>query len=147
MSAKTLLECIERVAKPAFKKHGFAQARLLTQWGEIVGPLLARHSLPTHLRFPAGEHANGQLSVRVESAFALEFQHLEPVILEKIATYFGYRAVTRLRILQGPLPHSTTTIAAPMVFGDEDSPVTLEEALALLGKAVSRKKGGGARMP
>ncbi len=34
------------------------------------------------------------------SARALELQHMEPQILEKIATYFGYAAVTRIHLTQ-----------------------------------------------
>ena len=47
----------------------------------------------------------GTLHVRVGSgALALELQHLEPVVIERINTYFGYRAVERLKLVHGPLP-------------------------------------------
>jgi hypothetical protein len=35
---------------------------------------------------------------------AVELQHLEPVIIERINSYFGYRAVARLSMIRGPLP-------------------------------------------
>jgi hypothetical protein len=38
---------------------------------------------------------------------ATELQHLEPVLIERINGYFGYRAVARLRFVHGPLPERT----------------------------------------
>ena len=40
----------------------------------------------------------------VAPGFALQIQHLEPVLVERINTFYGYRAVARLRLIQGPLP-------------------------------------------
>ncbi|MDA0338546.1 MAG: DUF721 domain-containing protein, partial [Proteobacteria bacterium] len=40
----------------------------------------------------------------VDSSFALEFQHLSTQVLERINTYYGYGAVEKLVIKQGPLP-------------------------------------------
>ena len=41
--------------------------------------------------------------MRVEGAFALELQHLAPVIVERINTRYGWRCVGRLALRQGPL--------------------------------------------
>ena len=35
---------------------------------------------------------------------ALELQHLAPQLQEKINIHFGYRAIGRIKILQGPVP-------------------------------------------
>ncbi|MDE3060626.1 MAG: DUF721 domain-containing protein, partial [Pseudomonadota bacterium] len=40
----------------------------------------------------------GTLAIAVENGFSLEFQHMQPVILERMATYFGYQAITRIVI-------------------------------------------------
>jgi hypothetical protein len=42
------------------------------------------------------------LRLRVASAFATEAQHLEPVLIERINAFFGYGAVARLTLVQGP---------------------------------------------
>ncbi len=41
--------------------------------------------------------------LRVEGPRSLEVQHIAPQLLERINTYFGYRAVAELRIMQGPV--------------------------------------------
>lgn len=100
-----MADMVEGLAKTAFKKRGFAESRMLADWPSIVGPMLAKVSQPQSLNFPVGLRDNGTLCIRVDAGgWATEIQHLEPIILDKIATYFGYRAVARLSITQAPLP-------------------------------------------
>ena len=82
-------------AAAACRRHGFAQARLVTDWAAVVGNDLAAVCQPERLA------RDGVLSLRVAPAFALQLQHLEPQLLERIATFFGHRAVRRLRLRQG----------------------------------------------
>ena len=82
-------------AVQAYRKHGFAESRLLTDWQVVVGERLADVCLPEKLS------RDGVLTIRVSPAFGLELQHLEPKILERIATFFGHRAVSRLKLRQG----------------------------------------------
>ena len=44
------------------------------------------------------------LTVRVDGPLALELQHAAPQILERVNGFVGRRAITELRIVQGPLP-------------------------------------------
>jgi hypothetical protein len=96
-----LARAVGAVTRAAFGRQGFAEARVLTDWPAIVGPDLAADCLPESLS------ANGVLRIRVAGGRALELQHLEPQLLDRIATFFGYRAVTRLSFVQGPLPPRT----------------------------------------
>lgn len=98
---------------PALRRQGFAQHEIVTRWREIVGALLASRSMPERLKFPQGERLDGTLFIRVESSFALEFQHLTPQILDRVNTYYGYRAVAKLVMKQGPLPRPPPRRADP----------------------------------
>jgi len=94
-----------RLAKPSLGKRGFAEAELVAQWPNIVGSLLGTRSVPVKIAFPPGDRVGGTLSVRVASgALATELQHLEPQIRQKVNAFFGYGAVARLAISQGPVP-------------------------------------------
>ena len=44
------------------------------------------------------------MNVNVAPAAALEFQHFKDTIIEKINSYFGYKAINDLRIQQNYLP-------------------------------------------
>lgn len=94
-----------KITKPIFGKHGFAGGALVVDWPAIVGSAVAAHTLPVRIKFPPKDRSDGMLVVKVaNSAFAVELQHLEPLILERINGYFGWQAVTRLKLLHGPLP-------------------------------------------
>jgi hypothetical protein len=102
--AQPLSSLIPRAARAALRKHGFAKTEIVSRWPLIVGRGLAAHCAPERLAYAANQPGGGTLHLRAEGGFALELQHLEPMILERINTYYGYRAVARLVIKQGPLP-------------------------------------------
>ncbi|MCI0431159.1 MAG: DciA family protein [Rhodospirillales bacterium] len=100
----SLAVTLPKVTRRTLGRHGLAEGGLVTDWAAIVGSTIAERSLPLRLSFTGGERREGTLHVRVSGALALELQHLEPQVLERINGYFGYRAVGRLRIHQGPVP-------------------------------------------
>ena len=102
---RRLPDLLRRVLEPAARRRGLAEAKLLTEWPTVVGPLLATRCHPIRLR-PRSEGPGGVLVLHVAGAAALELQHSEPQILERINGYFGYGAVARLRLIQAPLPRS-----------------------------------------
>jgi hypothetical protein len=107
-----LAATLPAVTKAALGKRGMALAALLAEWEAIMGPGLAAATTPIRLvrERPKGEaegaekaeEAGAVLELRAEGAAAVELQHLEPRILERINAHFGYRAVTRLKLRQGP---------------------------------------------
>jgi hypothetical protein len=104
---------LPRIAKPVLGRRGLGEAQLIEQWPAIIGAELARHCWPIKLTFARGERRDGTLRLRVASALALEIQHREPVLLERINGYFGYRAVIRLTLIQGPPPLREHSPPAP----------------------------------
>jgi hypothetical protein len=98
---------LAKLTRPVYKRRGFARADVLARWPAIVGETLAATSCPEKLSFPTGSGAGATLQVRVASGFALELQHLAPLVIERINTYYGYQAVARLKLIQGPLPRGS----------------------------------------
>lgn len=115
---------------PSLRRQGFAQHEIVTRWREIVGPLLGDRSLPERLRFPQGTRKGGTLSVLVDSAFALEFQHLTPQILERVNTFYGYTAVEKLVLRQGPVPRPRKKNAPQETTMTAETEADLEKTLA-----------------
>ena len=91
------------IARRALRRQGFAQAEVITRWPEIVGLSLAETTAPLKLTFARGARQGGTLHVRVTPAAALELQHQAPVVIDRINGYYGYRAVARLALTQGPV--------------------------------------------
>jgi len=103
--AAPLADLVGRCVREAFSRQGFAAVDIITHWEDIVGPELARRSEPMRLYWPRREDPNsiGTLVVRVEGAYAIELQHLAPVVIERVNRYFGWRCVGRIAIRQGPV--------------------------------------------
>ena len=92
---------IRTLARKILGKNGIVQVEVLSRWEEIVGPDLAAYSFPEKIEFRANQRSGGIVHLLVPSgAFALELQHRERQILAKINVYFGYDAVSSLRIRQ-----------------------------------------------
>lgn len=98
MLPKTLSQCVEPITRPAFKTQGLAGSRIINEWPSIVGDKLSDHCMPNKLSFPSGKKTDGTLSIAVENGFALELQHMQQAIIDRIASYFGYKAVARISI-------------------------------------------------
>jgi len=91
---------INKATKTAFKKKGFVSAEIITEWALIINDeKLAKYSTPIKVSFPPGQNKNGTVYIETVSALAMEIKQKESMILEKIASYFGYRAVERLKII------------------------------------------------
>jgi len=88
------------LAKPAAKR-GFREARLLAEWRIIVGDQLATRTRPERLERRGGAPT---LRLLVAPGWALEVQHMAPMIAERINRYFGQAMVERIALRQGPVP-------------------------------------------
>ncbi len=146
-------------ADKALRKRGFAQATLIRAWSSIVGEAFARISVPEKISYPPNRRSGGVLHLRVERGAALALQHEEPRLIERINATFGYAAISRIAIRQGPLPNNRRRRrldlgeASPeerariseSVSGIRSGP--LRNALANLGSSIAAreaaKKGGG----
>ncbi len=95
------------LAKQLLGAKGMLEMEILADWTAIVGEELAQYSLPQKISFRKDERSNGTLELLVLSgAFAMEIQHRESQILNKINTYFGYDAVAKLKIIQNSCPEN-----------------------------------------
>jgi len=102
---RAVAEVTTRLTRRPLGKRGFAESALVSGWPAIVGPMLGQSTLPLKIVFPPTERVGGVLHVRVASgALATQLQHLEPLIIQRINGHFGYGAVSRLHMVQGPLP-------------------------------------------
>lgn len=139
--------------RAALVKRGFSQADILSKWAEIVGPTLAQASSPERMTFSRNENRNASLKVRVSPGFAPEFQQFEPLIIERINSFFGYRAVGRLQLIQAPIKQVKTSIKQPLpaptdaqlewlakILEDVSDP-ELKQNLTNLGTAVTNSNG------
>ena len=154
-----LADLIGRAIDPVLAKQGFGASDIVLHWDEIVGERLARVCEPIKLQWPArGAKSTpdrpsdpASLVVRVEGGFAIELQHLAPLVIERINAHLGWQCVGRLMLRQGPLgarqekrrPKPADDPAARIEAERQSAEIVdepLREALVRLGSRVIAEK-------
>tara|TARA_B110000444_G_scaffold106054_1_gene100338 strand:+ start:3282 stop:3788 length:507 start_codon:yes stop_codon:yes gene_type:complete len=97
---RTLERIVTKITDKAIRKRGFVEAAIVHKWASIVGSEIADWSSPNRLTFLRGSKLDATLHVDVLAARALEIQHREPVLLERINVVFGYKAISKIAIRQ-----------------------------------------------
>ena len=151
---KPLADFIDSCLGPALRAQGFAAADVITAWPEIAGERLATFSRPVRLEWPRRGRPDpdarpepAALIVRVESAFALELQHLAPLLIERINAHYGWRCVGRLVLKQGPVPRPKPARPAPPELSSEDRARLAEIDRRHRGRAAARGARRGSAAP
>jgi hypothetical protein len=124
VSAKAVGSFLPTLTARAFRRHGFSTSGLVTDWPAIAGRELGNVSMPERLKWPRaagpadGENAGAcparsgaTLVLRVDGSSALTVQYGARQIIERINAYFGYRAVSQLRIVQAPVAPPPASVA------------------------------------
>lgn len=146
-------EIIPAISKPIFQKKGFDVAKMILDWRLIVGDEFVACCLPEKLVFSKNSHTrqDGVLTLQVSRGAAAEIQHLIPVLLERVNSYFRYRAVERIVIKQSfvtPKPLKPR-LPEPQLSAAEEQSVNsltvdiqdeaLREVLSSLGQWILKK--------
>ncbi len=103
-----------KVVEKAYANYGAAWAGLLSSWETIVGQALGDMCRPEKISWPAGQQGQGEsrsrhqkiggtLVLKVAYGRALEIQHTTPQIIDRINAYYGYQAITQIKIIQGKI--------------------------------------------
>ena len=127
---RTLGTVLPQATDPIARRRGFQNGEILIRWAEIVGPEIAEKSSPEQLSYAQGKGIGGTLRVRVESAWALELQHLEPVIVERINTFFGHAAVSHLKLIQAPVGNDPPPKRAPKPEATESQAHSVDQVVS-----------------
>jgi hypothetical protein len=152
---RPLADLLDTCLGPSLAAQGFAASDILVAWPEIVGARLSEFTQPVKVQWkrrspgdaPEKRPEPATLIVRVESAFALEMQHLAPIVIERVNSHYGWRCVGRIVLKQGPVRRAEPPRRVVPQVTPEDAkaieaalePIVeepLRNALARLGMAV-----------
>ncbi len=130
---------------PALARYGFGEADLVTAWTDIAGERVASFAEPIAIKWPrglakgiAGSDGSGRavpeqraatLILRVEGVFALELQHMAPMLIARINAHLGWRCIEKLALRQAPLQGRPLPPPPP----PPPSPAAIERARDLVG--------------
>jgi hypothetical protein len=103
----------EKLTKASFARYGFAYGELMARWPEIVGETLAQHCEPERIKWPRGsgemaQKLGGTLVIRAEPGRSLDLQYQSHQIIERINQFYGYGAITSVKVMQGHVTNAKT---------------------------------------
>jgi hypothetical protein len=154
---KSLDKLARPIMRPAFEQYGFAHAELVAQWTAIVGEDIAEKCSPERLTWPNGRDSakrqseGATLAVRADHGAGLALSYETQGIIDRINGFFGYMAVTKIKIVQGnraarhtPRPPQTINPTPDTIDKVDGKTGTIEDgglknALTRLGQAALSK--------
>ena len=112
---------VRKLVGPLLGKKGLLQADILSRWTDILGTELASGVKPFSVSF-SKKTTGAVLTVTAFSgAYAVEFTARKPQIIERLNAYFGYAAISDIRIKQG----GTFT---PPAFAEQEPEISPEKS-------------------
>ena len=113
-ASRSLADLAGEVMAPLAERHGLATAQIILRWQELAGPGLAHATRPLRIQWPRRgdtpedraappRRIGATLVIACESALALDLQFAAPALIERVNLLFGWQAVTRVSIRQGPV--------------------------------------------
>lgn len=149
-AVRPLAALVPKVIEPALRRRGARTAAMIAYWPSIAGAELAAVTEP--LRLAPGQPGEANiLYLRVSGASAIELQHRERELVDRINSYFGSAVVSRLALRQAPLRRASQprrmarhlTPVEERAVADAVASVAdegLQRALTSLGRAIRQSR-------
>ena len=96
---KRLSTMIDPMIAPSAKARGFAIGRIVSHWHDIVGDM-SSWCRPDAVSFPRDSRTDGTLRLRIASGRGPQAQAMSDVIIDRVNANFGYRAISRISLVQ-----------------------------------------------
>lgn len=104
-----LNKMLSPILKPTLAKRGIAEATILLDWTKIVGGEIASLSYPEKVTYFPGKKSKGTLLLNVDPSAALQLQYALDLIIDRINGYYGYKAISRIKLQQQPFSVRSTS--------------------------------------
>mgnify|MGYP003670193830 CR=1 len=112
---RSIKAVVNRVVNPIAKKRGIIHGKIILEWEKIVGPQYASYCAPLKITFRQGYRSYGTLHMKVNPSHALLLSHSKDLVIEKVNTFFGYPAVSALKIMQVPFTSATSSTSLNVI--------------------------------
>ena len=118
---KSLLKITENIVEKNLSRLGSIQNHIFFNWAHIAGQY-ADITIPYKIKFGRKKNIDGQITIKVQNGFGLEVQYGIPLLLDQINARFGFKAISKIKIIQ-------TDIQKNFEIKKEPSKVTVENTL------------------
>ena len=144
---KSLLKITENIVDKNLSRLGSIQNHIFFNWAHIAGQY-ADITIPHKIKFGRKKNIDGQITIKVQNGFGLEVQYAIPLLLDQINARFGFKAISKIKIIQADIQNNFEIKQEPIKRTLENTLENLESnilpdgelKLAMQEFEISRKK-------
>ena len=144
---KSLLKITENIVEKNLSRLGSIQNHIFFNWAHIAGQY-ADITIPHKIKFGRKKNIDGQITIKVQNGFGLEVQYAIPLLLDQINSRFGFKAISKIKIIQADIQNNFEIKKEPIKSTLENTSENLESnilpdselKLAMQEFEISRKK-------
>ena len=144
---KSLLKITENIVEKNLCRLGSIQNHIFFNWAHIAGQY-ADITIPHKIKFGRKKNIDGQITIKVQNGFGLEVQYAIPLLLDQINARFGFKAISKIKIIQADIQKNFEIKKEPSKLTVENTLENLESnilpdselKLAMQEFEISRKK-------
>ena len=143
---KYLLKITENIVEKNLSRLGSIQNHIFFNWAHIAGQY-ADVTIPHKIKFGKKKNIDGQITIKVQNGFGLEVQYAIPLLLDQINARFGFKAISKIKIIQADIQNNFEIKKEPIKRTLENALENLESnipdselKLAMQEFEISRKK-------
>ena len=144
---KSLLKITENIVEKNLSRLGSIQNHIFFNWAHIAGQY-ADITIPHKIKFSRKKNIDGQITIIVQNGFGLEVQYAIPLLLDQINARFGFKAISKIKIIQADIQNNFEIKKEPIERTLENTLENLESSilpdselkLAMQEFEISRKK-------
>ena len=144
---KSLLKITENIIEKNLSRLGSIQNHIFFNWAHIAGQY-ADITIPHKIKFGRKKNIDGQITIKVQNGFGLEVQYAIPILLDQINARFGFKAISKIKIIQADIQNNFEIKKEPIKRSFENTLENLESnilpdselKLAMQEFEISRKK-------
>ena len=144
---KSLLKITENIVEKNLSRFSSIQNHIFFNWAHIAGQY-ADITVPYKVKFGRKKNIDGQITIKVQNGFGLEIQYAIPILLDQINARFGFKAISKIKIIQADIHRNLEIKKKPFKRKLENTLENLESnllpdselKLAMQEFEISRKK-------
>ena len=96
---KPLAKITENIVKKSISRLGAIQTHIFLNWQDIAGQY-ANLTFPEKIRLSKNKNSEGLIIIKVQNGFGPEIQLAIPFLLNQINARYGFKAISKIKIIQ-----------------------------------------------
>ena len=96
---KPLAKITENIVEKSISRLGAIQTHIFLNWQDIAGQY-ADLTFPEKIRLSKNKNSEGLIIIKVQNGFGPEIQLAIPFLLNQINARYGFKAISKVKIIQ-----------------------------------------------